>query len=152
MQSANPTTTSTRSGAAIDRREPPPPRDSLIDLVHLARQTFGDKRLEAELLRLFLRQAEQVGKVLDVASAEASRPEGDLAAEAAHHELAVVHLLSGSASAVGAARVAELAAGIETRLRRKGPGGGRLAPSDCTALRRALDETTAFIGLLLDSP
>ena len=66
-----------------------------IDLVHLARQSLGDRALEMELLSLFERQA---GQILTRLSAPAPRDTGwrfDLA-----------HTLTGSARAVGAFNVA----------------------------------------------
>ncbi len=35
-------------------------KESPIDLVHLARQTMGDRRLELEILQTFARQARKV--------------------------------------------------------------------------------------------
>lgn len=63
-----------------------------IDLVHLARQTLGDRALEREILDLFLTQVKAVLSRLEAAAPDA-RP--DLA-----------HTLKGSARAVGAWKVA----------------------------------------------
>ncbi len=67
--------------------------DTPIDLVHLARQTLGDRELEAELLALFDRQAARIAEQLK-----------NPAAGAASADLA--HKLKGSARAVGANAVA----------------------------------------------
>ncbi len=74
-----------------------------IDLVHLARQTMGDRALEVELLALFDRQAGQIAQrlgELDLAGVESWR--ADLA-----------HKLKGSARAVGAHAVAAAAENYE---------------------------------------
>ncbi len=67
--------------------------DTPIDLVHLARQTLGDRELEAELLALFDRQATRIADKLKIPAAGAAS--ADLA-----------HKLKGSARAVGANAVA----------------------------------------------
>jgi HPt (histidine-containing phosphotransfer) domain-containing protein len=64
-----------------------------IDLVHLARQTLGDRELEAELLALFDRQAARIADRLKTPVA------GTASADLAHK-------LKGSARAVGANAVA----------------------------------------------
>jgi len=71
-----------------------------IDLVHLARQTGGDKVLEEEVLHLFLRQANMLARDLGDATDSEDRRR-------------VAHTLSGTARAVGAYRVAELARDLE---------------------------------------
>ena len=96
-----------------------------IDLVHLTRQTFGDKRLETELLRLFMRQARQIQAGLDAAcgdDAVSCLPAADL-----------LHTLIGSARVVGAHRVAALAQGCEAALRTS----GKDAPSENERVRPA---------------
>ena len=72
-----------------------------VDLVHLSRQCFGDKRLETELLRLFVRQARQIQAGLEAEVGDDSvscLPASEL-----------LHTLVGSARVVGAHRVASLA-------------------------------------------
>jgi HPt (histidine-containing phosphotransfer) domain-containing protein len=69
-----------------------------IDLVHLARQTMGDKDLEVEILSLFARQAR---------SALFEMTQGAIPAST------VAHRIKGAANAVGAFRVAAVAAEIE---------------------------------------
>ena len=73
--------------------------DRPIDLVHLSRQSLGDRALEKELLQLFDRQAEQIiarlGSEIGMGDRKWRR---DLS-----------HTLCGSAQAVGALRVAQTA-------------------------------------------
>lgn len=70
-----------------------------VDLVHLARQTMGDKGLEIEILALFARQAR---------SALADMASGDGVATSA-----IAHRIKGAASAIGAFKVASAAGEIE---------------------------------------
>lgn len=70
-----------------------------IDLVHLARQTMGDKGLEVEVLQIFARQAR---------SCLAELSESD-----ATQRQAVAHRLKGAASAVGAHEVAAISGRLE---------------------------------------
>ena len=77
-----------------------------IDLVHLSRQTLGDRALEVELLALFERQAAQIMERLnDCAKDSDRRWRRDLA-----------HTLKGSARAIGANRVAAAAHTYEEAL------------------------------------
>ncbi|WP_337269795.1 Hpt domain-containing protein [Oryzifoliimicrobium ureilyticus] len=78
-----------------------PSRDRPIDLVHLARQTMGDKALEAEVLNMFARQARSCLH-------EISCEDNKRTVEAAHR-------LKGAASAVGAFKVSQAAADLESR-------------------------------------
>ena len=71
-----------------------------IDLVHLARQTGGDKTLEAEVLALFARQARLAVTQI-----------GDLKRDA-RSELA--HKIAGAAKGVGASDVARCASLLES--------------------------------------
>ena len=112
-----------------------------VDLVHLTRQCFGDKRLETELLRLFVRQARQIQAGLDAQVADdsvSSLPAGDL-----------LHTLVGSARVVGAHRVAGLAERHEAALR----AGARsvLGEADRAEMRAAVEEACSYIGGLLDA-
>lgn len=81
------------SGRGVGRRPAP------IDLVHLARQTFGSSDLEREILGLFALQTK--GLVAKIATAEPKE------------RAALVHRLKGSARGVGASRVARLAEALE---------------------------------------
>lgn len=83
------------------RKEQPIPNSAPIDRVHLARYTSGDRTLELEVLSLF---AGQAGKCLkDLAIARTPQEWKDAA-----------HGLKGSAKAVGAWEVANLASSAET--------------------------------------
>jgi HPt (histidine-containing phosphotransfer) domain-containing protein len=81
--------------------QPRPSGSRPIDLVHLARQTGGDKVLETEVLALFARQARQAVAQLGVLEAS-SRVE-------------LAHRLAGAAKGVGAFEVARCAEAIEAR-------------------------------------
>lgn len=71
-----------------------------VDLVHLARQTGGDRFLEEEVLQLFLRQAARLGRQVETT--------GDC------EEVKVAaHSLRGAAQAVGAFEVAHCADELE---------------------------------------
>lgn len=77
-----------------------------IDLVHLSRQSLGDRGLERELLQLFDRQAEQI----------IARLASDIGAADRRWRRDLSHTLAGSASAVGALRVARAASVYEEAL------------------------------------
>ena len=70
-----------------------------IDLIHLGRQTMGDKALELEVLQMFARQARESMK-------EIVGSEGTARA-------AVAHRLKGSAQSVGATAVSKAAEALE---------------------------------------
>jgi HPt (histidine-containing phosphotransfer) domain-containing protein len=70
-----------------------------VDLVHLARQTLGDRALEQEVLALFIQQATTVRDQI-VAASTAER-------------LRLAHSLIGSARGVGAFAIADCAVEIE---------------------------------------
>jgi HPt (histidine-containing phosphotransfer) domain-containing protein len=103
----------------------------VLDLVHLARQTFGDRDLEREVLALFEAQCRRLLPIL--AGAAAGRERGDAA-----------HTLKGAARAVGAWRLAALADELETALAADAPEAldGLLARLD-----RAMRETQAAVAL-----
>jgi len=104
-----------------------------IDLVHLSRQTFGERDLEAELLRLFDRQSRQIVDRLTEGPVTEARWRADLA-----------HTLKGSARAVGAFGVAAAAEAYELDAR----AGADLARALAT-LRASVDAAHAAIGELL---
>lgn len=104
---------------------------SPVDLVHLARQTMGDRALEKELLALFERQAGQIAERLRLA--EAGPEAADLA-----------HKLKGSARAVGAAAVAAAAEHYE-----HGARAGVLGPTEAERLGVAVAEARDFISALM---
>ena len=118
-----------------------PAVDRPVDLVHLTRQCFGDKRLETELLRLFVRQARQIQGGLDAQVGDdsvASLPPGEL-----------LHTLVGSARVVGAHRVAALAENYAASVGRL--GRATLSAKDRAAMRAAVDEACGYIGSLLEA-
>ncbi|MBB6485208.1 Hpt domain-containing protein [Rhizobium lusitanum] len=80
-------------------RGPTPAQTKAIDLVHLGKQTMGDKALEVEVLQMFARQARSC--LQEIGSGDAKRIH------------AASHKLTGAASAVGAFRVADAAAALE---------------------------------------
>jgi HPt (histidine-containing phosphotransfer) domain-containing protein len=80
--------------------------DRPIDLVHLSRQSLGDRALEKELLQRFDRQAEQIIARLD----------SEIGAGDRKWRRDLSHTLSGSARAVGALRVARTASAYEEAL------------------------------------
>lgn len=97
------------------RTEGPAP----IDLVHLARQTFGSAELEREVLGLFVQQG---GGLV-----------GQIRAGDPVTRRAMVHRLKGSARGVGATRVAHLCEALETT-----PAGAEVT--------RLIDELEAAVG------
>jgi HPt (histidine-containing phosphotransfer) domain-containing protein len=103
----------------IDWMPSPPlvPDDGPIDLKHLARMTLGDSRLEREVLGMFVKQAARIVEALAASPADAP---------------SLAHTLKGAARAIGAFRVAEAAAGVES------------------AIQQGLDPSPA-VGLLEDA-
>ena len=96
-----------------------------FDLVHLSRQTMGDRELEQEVLTLFERQAQHIGGRLTSLEAGANHvTRADLA-----------HKLKGSARAVGAFAVASAAENYEHSAR-----AGLLRAMDSRQLAEALAE------------
>jgi HPt (histidine-containing phosphotransfer) domain-containing protein len=77
----------------------PPSRTRPVDLVHLARQTLGDRAIEQEVLALFMQQANAVRDRIS----QATPTERSLLA----------HGLRGSAGGIGAFGIAETAKDIE---------------------------------------
>ena len=112
--------------------------DPAIDLVHLARQTYGDIALEAELLAMFDAQAAKI----------AARLRQDELGARALADLA--HQLKGSALAVGAHRVALSAEAVEKHFGRIAAGAAAseapLGPLNC-----AVEEARAEIARLSDA-
>ncbi len=78
---------------------PRPSGDRPIDLVHLARQTGGDKNLESEVLAIFARQIRKAVRELPALSGDA--------------RVRLAHTIAGSAKGVGAFEVARCAEAIE---------------------------------------
>jgi HPt (histidine-containing phosphotransfer) domain-containing protein len=114
-----------RAGAAT-RTEP------AVDLGHLRRFTLGDQSLELEILELFITQAPITLAALTTAGTDR---DWRIAA----------HTLKGSARAVGAGRVAQLAERAEGMSRRRDPVVCEAAVRELTD---ALSEASAFISAL----
>lgn len=96
-----------------------------IDLVHLARQTFGDRALEEEILAMFRNQA------LSIKSRLRDAPPDD--------RKALAHGLKGSARSVGAFALADAAAVLE------------LTPANDAQVReieRRIDDVVDFIAAI----
>jgi HPt (histidine-containing phosphotransfer) domain-containing protein len=102
-----------------------------IDRTHLARQTFGDRELEREVLGLFRTQSPLY---LARAKSAQSDPEWRDA----------VHALKGSARAIGAWRIAEAAERAEA-----GNFASRIAAIE--QLESALVEVNSLLDVLLDA-
>ena len=79
-------------------------REPVLDHEHLARYTLGDERLEREVLGLFIGQVPETLAALDAARDHADR-------------VRAVHTLKGSARAVGAVRLANVAERAERAMR-----------------------------------
>ncbi len=116
-----------RDPAAADA----PDTGAAIDRDHLARMTFGDRSLERELLELFDRQAAMVIVRMRAGGAAAIAP--------------FAHTLKGSASGVGAGRVAAAAEAAELAADRS-PSERSLA---IDRLVQAVEEVRAHIAELL---
>lgn len=117
-----------RESEAAARRPAAP-----IDLVHLARQTFGSVALEREVLALFVAQARGlVGAIARGTGAERA---------------ASLHRLKGSARGVGAMRIGALAEALEA------PELGEAEAARLVeALIAAEAETRAFVNGLDGGP
>ncbi|MEM9733225.1 MAG: Hpt domain-containing protein [Pseudomonadota bacterium] len=99
-----------------------------MDLVHLSRQSLGDKALEQEILSLFRCQSRLYLERLECA---ANMSERRLAA----------HTILGSARGIGAHVVAEAAEAVEQ---------AGCTNVDLTALKTAIAQANRFIETLLD--
>ena len=105
-------------------------RPAPVDLVHLARQTFGSAELEREVLRLFVQQGGGLVRRIAEAASVTER-------------LEYAHRLKGSARAIGAGRVGRIAEALETAT----------SLSQTTALTgelaEAVEDVARFVGELL---
>ena len=112
---------------AIDSRDisAAGPASRPVDLVHLARQTLGNRDIEAEVLRLFVRQSpHMMARILGAIDDQVRR-------DAAHG-------LCGSARAIGAWGVAETADALAH--------GSPTDPGDVTVKMSALDRAVADVN------
>lgn len=108
------------------------PEPTVLDEDHLGRMTLGDRRLEREVLEIFVRQsAIMLERITEV------RP--TMAAAAAH-------TLMGSARGIGAWRVAQAAERLEQAA---GQAGREALEQAIEGLRAASFEATAAIGARL---
>ena len=99
-----------------------------VDLVHLSKQSLGDRTLETEILRLFLSQSVLY---LDRMSNASTKSERRLAA----------HTIIGSAKGIGAWRVAESATPHAE---------GCNGKAELGELQNAITEANAYIQMLLN--
>jgi HPt (histidine-containing phosphotransfer) domain-containing protein len=114
--------------ASPDRERTP----TVIDETHLERMTLGDRRLEREVLELFVRQT-------TIMLARIVGADPALAAASAH-------TLKGSARGIGAWRVAHAAELVESAV---GEGGAAAMDEAVTELKAASLEASAAIGARL---
>ncbi|WP_165491117.1 Hpt domain-containing protein [Lichenihabitans psoromatis] len=116
-----------------------------IDLVHLSRQTLGDRDLEVELLNLFAEQARRIVQTLTSSSAQGvmmPKQSGDL-----------LHKLCGSARAVGSWRVADQAQSLEREIRSADPHHSvKLSRDKLEQLGGSVDLACSVIDDLLGRP
>jgi HPt (histidine-containing phosphotransfer) domain-containing protein len=102
---------------------------SVLDVDHLARMTLGDRRLESEILQIFLRQAAvMVGRLSN----------GEPATVAA-----AAHTLVGSARGIGLWRLARAAERLE---RIVGKAGNESSDAAIEELKCAALEASAAVG------
>ena len=99
-----------------------------VDLVHLSRQSLGDRSLEMEILALFRSQSELY---LDRLENATTIDERKMAA----------HTILGSARGLGAWRVASEAESLQDQCVRN---------CDVSALRKAVEEANVYISELLE--
>lgn len=130
MTSTSAATARDPAGATLAGRGAPGAESRPVDLVHLARQTFGSRDLEREVLRLFVAQS---AMLMDRVRHDAERSQA-------------AHTLKGSARGIGAWRVARLADAMEKAATVPAETAPILAE-----LADAVDEANLFIaGLLAD--
>lgn len=100
-----------------------------VDLTHLARQTFGQRDLEQEVLRLFLNHSTiHLARLTGASDTSGVR--------------AAAHFIKGSARGIGAWQVATAAEMVERFPDQQGEAIENLVG--------AIEETNAFIATLLD--
>lgn len=100
------------------------PIETVLDLAHLVRMTLGDASLEAEVLRLFERQATVLLAHMQDATPAAAA--------------AFAHTLKGSARGIGAWGVAAAAAAVETNAERGSASATACAVARLTAAVEAV--------------
>jgi HPt (histidine-containing phosphotransfer) domain-containing protein len=119
---------------AIEPVSAPPldPGQEVIDLAHLARMTLGERELEREILQLFDVQA---GMLISRMTSETPKAVAGFA-----------HTLAGSASGIGAWKVAEAAEALERLASRPGPASLTAAVN---RLGAAVEQAQSAIAELL---
>ena len=134
MGPAEPNRMADLSAKSVRRIDAPPlaPVQQAIDIDHLARMTFGDRRLERDVLELFDRQATLLLERMQDARPEAAS--------------AMAHTLKGSARGVGAWKIAAAAEQVERAA--AGSGNADLRRS-IRHLGGAIGEARHFITELL---
>jgi HPt (histidine-containing phosphotransfer) domain-containing protein len=85
--------------AALKHPEPRSATSRPIDLVHLARQTMGDRSLETEILGMFARQMSGARASMSKANADERKR--------------LAHAIKGTARSVGAFEIGDIAERIE---------------------------------------
>lgn len=102
--------------------------DNPVDLVHLSRQSLGDRSLENEILRLFHSQSTlYLDRLANATTADERR--------------FAAHTVVGSARGIGAWKVAEQAKAVEMASSRK---------CDISGLRIAIEDANSYIESLLN--
>ncbi len=96
-----------------------------IDLVHLSRQTLGDRALEQEVLHMFAQQLATARERL------AAADEGE--------RRMIAHTLKGTARGIGAFRLGDCAAAIEDKPTDK---------AQISRLSRLIDEVRDFVAAI----
>jgi len=118
---------------------PADPRQPLLDLAHLARQTMGNETRDREMLLLFRRQARQILRQLD-----------------AHEELidpslkSMMSALKGAANVIGARALASRIEHFEQASQRNGRNDLNDLPEAATELRETLHATIEAIDQIFD--
>jgi len=102
-----------------------------VDLVHLSRQTLGDRELEKEVLSLFVNQSTLYLRRLQKAKSVKER-------------ISVAHTIMGSARGLGAWQVAEEAEKFEACCAQNSTH-----KADCAGLAHAVDNANAYIRELM---
>lgn len=111
-----------------------PPNDKPVDLVHLSRQTFGSKELEAEVLGLFLNHSRLCFQRLKQA-------------KDANASIEAAHAIKGSARAIGAFALADLAEQLEQAVK---TGQFEEATPAIDDIEKSLELTNSYISHLID--
>lgn len=110
-----------------------PSTDKPVDLVHLSKQTFGSKELETEVLGLFLSHSLQCLNRLK--NAATTKDWVDAA-----------HSIKGSAKAIGAWPISEMA---ETYERKAAAGELNDKSAACDELEQLVSQTNSYISNLI---